>query len=225
MHAEGNISLYAMAVIAKEPNGKVAIKQAADHGPTGTVLGLATGSLIGLLGGPVGMAVGAAAGTLGGALADLSNVGVGADFLDEVAQSLRSGKVAVVAEVEEQWVIPVDSRMEDVGGTVYRRWQSDVVDAQFERDIAALNAELDRLEAELRDATGQAKAKLQAKVDAAKQRLESRTWRSPARRASRRKRSRSETLSRFHRGRIEKGAIDLKRPHGPGTVLARLARC
>ncbi len=173
MHAEGNISLYAMAVIAKEPNGKVAIKQAADHGPTGTVLGLATGSLIGLLGGPVGMAVGAAAGTLGGALADLSNVGVGADFLDEVAQSLRPGKVAVVAEVEEQWVIPVDSRMEDVGGTVYRRSRSDVVDAQFERDIAALNADLDQLQAELRDATSQAKAKLQAKVDAARQRLES----------------------------------------------------
>src|SRR5262249_30018638 len=133
MHAEGSIALYAIAVIAKEPTGKVSVKQAADQGPVGTVLGLATGSLIGLLRGPVGRAGGAAAGTLGGSLADLANVGVGADFLDEVAQSLRPGKAAVVAEVEEQWVIPVDSRMEDLGGTVFRRSRNDVVDAQVER--------------------------------------------------------------------------------------------
>jgi uncharacterized membrane protein len=172
MHDEGSIVLYAMAVIAKEPNGKVAVKQSADQGPVGTVLGTATGALVGLLGGPVGVAVGAAAGTLGGSLADLTNVGVGGDFLDEVSQSLRPGKAAVVAEVEERWVIPLDSRMEDLGGTVFRRSRRDVVDAQIERDGAALRADIDQLNAELKDASGKAKAKLQAKVDAAKQRLE-----------------------------------------------------
>jgi uncharacterized membrane protein len=173
MHVEGSIALYAMAVIAKEPSGKVSIKQTADQGPVGTVLGLATGSLIGLLGGPAGVAVGAAAGTLGGSLSDLANAGVGADFLDEVAQYLQPGKAAVVAEVEEQWVIPVDSRMEDLGGTVFRRSRYDVIDMQMEREIAALDAEVDQLQAEAKGATGKSKAKLQAQVDAAKQRLES----------------------------------------------------
>jgi hypothetical protein len=42
MHDEGSIVLYAMAIIAKEPNGKMAVKQAADQGPGGTVLGMAT---------------------------------------------------------------------------------------------------------------------------------------------------------------------------------------
>src|SRR5262245_10766424 len=173
MDDEGSIVLYAMAVIAKEPNGKVAIKQSADQGPAGTVLGTATGALVGLLGGPAGVVAGAAAGTLGGSLVDLANVGVGSDFLDEAAQSLRPGKTAVVAEVEEQWVTPLDSRMEDLGGTVFRRSRRDIVDAQIGRDAAALQAEIDQLNAELKDASGKARAKLQAKADATKQRLES----------------------------------------------------
>jgi len=173
LHAEGDLVLYAMAVIAKDANGKVAMKESFDEWPVGTALGLATGALIGLLGGPVGVAVGAAAGTLGGSLIDLAEIGVGADFLGEVSQALRPGKTAVVAEVEEQWVIPVETRMEDLGGTVFRRSRSDVVDAQIERNVAALNAEAELLQAEAKDATGKAKAKLQAKVDDAKQRLES----------------------------------------------------
>ena len=52
LHAEGSITLYASAVIAKDADGKVTVKQAADQGPLGTAVGLVTGSLIGLLGGP-----------------------------------------------------------------------------------------------------------------------------------------------------------------------------
>lgn len=173
LHDEGSIDLYAMAVIAKEQNGKVAVKQSADQGPAGTILGMATGALVGLLGGPAGVAAGAMAGTAGGSLVDLANVGVGTDFLDDVSQLLRPGKAAVVAEVEERWVTPLDTRMEDLGGTVFRRSRRDVVDAQMERDAAALRDDINQLNAELKDASGKTKAKLQAKVDAAKQRLQS----------------------------------------------------
>ena len=46
LHAEGSLTLYATAVIAKDAKGAVGIKQAADQGPLGTRLGCATGSLI-----------------------------------------------------------------------------------------------------------------------------------------------------------------------------------
>ena len=62
LHAEGSITLYAAAVIAKDAQGKVTVKQAADQGPAGTALGFATGGLIGMLGGPAGVALGAATG-------------------------------------------------------------------------------------------------------------------------------------------------------------------
>jgi uncharacterized membrane protein len=171
LDSEGSITLYAAAVIAKDSKGKVDIKQVDDQGPAGTLAGLATGSLIGLLGGPVGLAVGAATGALAGSLYDLADVGVGSDFLDEVSQYLVPGKAAVVAEVDEDWVTPLDTRMDTLGGVVFRRGRAEYTDAQIERELEAEDAELDELEAERDKAFGEAKAKLQAKVDATKKRL------------------------------------------------------
>jgi uncharacterized membrane protein/sporulation protein YlmC with PRC-barrel domain len=169
---EGSINLYAKAVIARDADGKLAVKQEGDMGPVGTAVGLLTGSLIGLIGGPVGVAIGASFGMSGGMVYDLAHLGVGEDFLAEVEKSLLPGKAAVVAEVWEEWTVPVDSRMEALGGVVFRRTRTEVLDAQIERDAAALNAELTELETERDRATGETRAKLQAKVDAVKARLQ-----------------------------------------------------
>jgi uncharacterized membrane protein len=172
LHAEGAITLYAMAVIAKDAGGKVTVKEAADQGPLGTGVGLVTGSLIGLLGGPAGVAIGAGAGMYGGLLYDLATVGVGDDFLAEVGARLQPGKTAVIAEVGEDWSMPVDVRMEAAGGVVIRRGLGEVQDALIERDTEALEAEIAQMKAEHAQATGNAKAKLQAKIDAAKAKLQ-----------------------------------------------------
>jgi len=172
LHAEGSLTLYATAVIARDAEGKVNVKQAADQGPLGTVLGFTTGSLIGLLGGPVGLAVGAAAGGIAGSLYDLAQVGVGDDFLTEVSQNLLPGNAAVVAEVDEDWVTPLDTRMETIGGVVFRRNRGEFIDAQIEQEIAADRAELAELKAEYDQAVGDSKAKLKAKIEAAHNRLQ-----------------------------------------------------
>jgi uncharacterized membrane protein len=174
LHAEGSLTLYAAAVIAKDVEGQVSVKQAEDEGPLGTLLGLFTGSLIGILGGPVGLAVGASAGTLTGSLYDLARVGVSEDFLAEVSQNLTPGKLAVVADVNEEWVTPVDTRMEALGGVVFRRARGEFIDVQVEREMAADQAELDKLRAEYNKAVGDAKVKLQAKLEAAQNRFEAR---------------------------------------------------
>lgn len=140
LHDEGSLTLYATAVIAKDAKGVVSVKQAADQGPLGTALGFATGSLIGLLGGPVGLAIGATAGTIGGSVYDMAQLGVGEDFLAEVSQYLLPGKVAVIAEIDEEWVTPLDTRMEQLGGIVFRCVRGEFIDAQIEREIAADNA-------------------------------------------------------------------------------------
>ena len=41
----------------------------------------------------------------------MNEAGVDADFLDEVSVALTPGKSAVVAEVDEAWVAPVDTRL------------------------------------------------------------------------------------------------------------------
>ncbi len=169
---EGSLNLYAKAVIARDANGKVTVKQAGDEGPVGTAVGLLTGSLLGLLGGPVGVAIGVGLGMSGGMLYDLAQLGVGEDYLNEVGKSLLPGKAAVVAEVWEEWMLPVDSRMEALGGVVFRSTRMDIVDEQIERDNAALNADLDEMEAEYAQASAEAKKKLQLKIDATKAKMQ-----------------------------------------------------
>ncbi len=169
---EGSINLYTKAVIIRDAGGKVEVMELSDKGPQGTAVGLLTGSLVGLVGGPVGLLIGAGAGTVGGSLFDLVSMGLGEDFLYEVGESLRPGKSAVVAEVWERWVLPVDTRMEALGGVVFRRVRRDILDDQIERDVATLKVEIAELEAERDQATGEAKGKLQKRVDAAKARLQ-----------------------------------------------------
>ena len=172
LHDECSITLYAAAVISKDPKGKISVKQEADQGAFGTVLGFATGSLIGLLGGPVGLAAGIATGTIAGSLYDIVHLGVGDSFLAEASKQLTPGKMAVVAEIDEEWVTPLDTRMEHLGGVVIRRARGEFIDAQIEREIAADKAEFAKLKVECEQAVGETKAKLQAKIETSHNRLQ-----------------------------------------------------
>ena len=165
LDGEGSISVYAYAVLAKDGNGVVTIKQGDDSGPLGTLVGTSLGSLIGLLGGPVGLAVGAASGFVAGAGADLDNARIGDDFIQDVSNVLTPTKVAVVAEVEEDWITPVDTRMEALGGNVHRRTLSEVRNTVDDEEIAAMKADLAQMKAELAKAHADRKAKIQEKIN------------------------------------------------------------
>jgi len=128
LNGEGSIAIYAETVLTKNGDGTTTMKQESDQGPLGTLGGTAFGSLIGLLGGPAGFVAGAAAGALAGSVADLDNARVGADFVDDVNKKLSPGRVAVIAEIDEDWTTPVDTRMEALGGTVFRRALADARD-------------------------------------------------------------------------------------------------
>lgn len=171
LHAEGSLTVYATAVIAKDAKGVVSVKQGSDQDPLGTVLGFGIGALIGLLGGPAGMAIGAASGTLAGSMYDIARLGIGDDFLDEASRRLSPGRCAVVAEIDEDWVTPLDARMEQLDAFVTRRPRADFIDAQIEQELAADRAEIARLKAEYNEAVGDAKTRLKATLDAAQKHL------------------------------------------------------
>jgi uncharacterized membrane protein len=166
LHYKGDITLYATAVIAKDASGALSMKESSDEGPVGTALGLLTGSVVGLLGGPVGVVVGASLGTVTGLIYDMVQSGINLDFLDDVSQALIPGKTAVLAEVDETWETPVDTKLGSLGALIFRRGRSGVVEDQMVRDAAALNAELDQLEDELEHAAAENRAAVQQKIDA-----------------------------------------------------------
>ncbi len=165
LDAEGSISVYGYAVLVKHTDGSATVKQGDDTGPLGTLLGTSLGSLIGLLGGPAGLAIGATAGMVTGAAADLDNARIGEDFLDDVTKGLLPNRVAVVAEIEEDWTTPVDTRMEAIGGTVFRRALSSVRDTVDDEEIAAMKADVAQLKAEHAKAHADRKAKLLEKLN------------------------------------------------------------
>ena len=162
---EGSISVYGYAVIAKNAEGTASVKQGDDAGPLGTLVGTSLGSLIGLLGGPAGVAIGAAAGMGAGSAVDIDNSRIGDDFIADVTKQLLPKKVALVAEIEEDWTTPVDTRMEAIGGTVYRRALSDVNHQVNQEDVAAMKADMAQLKAEHAQARADRKAKLETKIN------------------------------------------------------------
>ena len=164
LEREGSFSIYAGAVVVKHADGTVSVKQLDDSGPIGTLTGTAVGSLIGVLGGPVGLAIGVASGLALGALYDADDIRVGEGFLDDVSKSLTPNKVAVVAEVEEEWTTPVDTKMEALGGTVLRRALWEVEKTVDEQEGAAMEADLEQLKSEISKAHADRKAKLQKKI-------------------------------------------------------------
>lgn len=171
LHGEGSVSVYGAAIIACEEDGSVQIRDAGDQGPIGTAIGMLTGALFGALGGPAGLALGTAAGGMIGAGVDVLNLGFGYDFVEEVSGKLEPGKVAIVAEIEESWTTPLDARMAELEAEVVRRSRVEVEDEQFERDVAAAEAEYEALKEELATTHATNKAAVQAKLDAAREGL------------------------------------------------------
>jgi uncharacterized membrane protein len=170
LHRDGSITLYSGAVVAKEASGKLSVREGGEV-PEGTFFGLLTGSLIGILGGPIGLAVGASTGTLIGAAFDLTRAGISDDFLEEMSTYLLPGKAAVITELDEEWQAPIDTRMEALGGHVFRRNRIAVEDAYYEKQIAADREELAALEAELKKASAERKARLEARIEDTRHKL------------------------------------------------------
>jgi len=165
LDGEGSIGVYGYAVLAKNADGSASVKQGDDVGPIGSLVGTSLGSLIGVLAGPVGLAVGASAGLLAGAAADVNNAGIGYDFIDDVSKVLLPNKVAIIAEIDEEWTTPVDTRMEAIGGTVFRRALSEVKEQIHDENVAAMKADLAQLKAEHAKAHADRKAKIQEKIN------------------------------------------------------------
>ena len=162
---EGSIVVYAHAVIAKNADGTTTLRQSDDPGPLGSVLGTSLGSLIGLLGGPTGLAIGTVAGLFAGSAADLHNARISDEFVDDVTKELLPNRFALVAEIQEDWTTPVDTRMEAIGGIVFRRAMSDVTHTVNNEDVAAMKADVAQMKAEHAKSHADRKAKLQEKIN------------------------------------------------------------
>ncbi|SEQ15739.1 Uncharacterized membrane protein [Thalassovita taeanensis] len=168
---EGSISLFSNAVVLKDAEGAIEVKNVQTEGPLGTAIGAVLGGLVGLLAGPIGAVAGLAGGVMAGGLYDLYNVGVSNTFVKSITDELSPGKAAVIAEVAETWMTPLDTRMEALGGIVVRSFRHDVEDQQITREIDVQSAEYHRLKSAVSHKAIETEGNLQVRLDATKKTL------------------------------------------------------
>lgn len=172
LHRARSLTLVRWAVVQKDAKGAVAVKEVGDPEVGNTVFGALLGGLAGVLGGPVGAAMGMSIGAVFGALGDLRDLDVGEDFLEQVSAELTNGRSAVVAEVFETWVAPLDAEIEAAGGVLVRQIRFDFEDEKAAREAEAERRELERLRAEWRQATEEQKARLKASIERTEAKLQ-----------------------------------------------------
>ena len=134
------VTVHGTAIIHRDELGQIQVDTKEIHPALGTAVGVGIGALLGALAGPAGAAVGAAGGAAlgaatGGALGigvDLNRASTRFQATDETRSVLLVGQSAVIADVSEDWTPPIDTRMRELGGIVYRRAKSDLEnDAMF----------------------------------------------------------------------------------------------
>src|SRR5262249_7185517 len=133
---EGLITVHGTAVVHRTEWGEYQVDTKETHPVLATAVGVGVGALLGALAGPAGAAagaakgagIGAASGAAVGGGTDLARAGIRDQASSETAGLLRAGQSAVIADVSEDSSALIDTRMRDLGGTVYRRSRSSLND-------------------------------------------------------------------------------------------------
>jgi uncharacterized membrane protein len=122
------VGIVDAAVIRKNEDGKLDIKETADLSPgRGAARGALIGGAISLLAGPLGLVAGA--GALIGGLAAKRDAGFSDERLERLGEALEPGTSAIVAIVEHTWVAELENEL--------REAHADVTTEEIAQDIAA----------------------------------------------------------------------------------------
>ena len=143
-------SFVTQAIIVKKENGVVSPLDRFDTAAaTGkdTVFGGIVGALVGILGGPIGVLLGGSYGALVGATVDSVEALGNACMIEQIAEKLPDGEVALVALAAEEDEAILDAKLNKFK-SVIARFDAAVVAAEVEQaqEMAAEMARLARRE-------------------------------------------------------------------------------
>jgi uncharacterized membrane protein len=126
---KGLIRIDNAAVLTKDANGKVHIKETADMGGgKGAAIGGVAGAAIGLIAGPALLVPIVVGGLIGGLAAKLRDSGFSNKRLASIGESLKPGSSAIIAVVEHVWVKAVEEQLANEA--------TELVVAELKADVA-----------------------------------------------------------------------------------------
>jgi uncharacterized membrane protein len=159
------------ALVERDQNGKLQIKDSFDD-ETGvpTAGGGLVGMLLGVIAGPYGMLLGLTGGALAGGKYELDRGDQQDEVLTKINAAINPGHTVLVAQISEPSIEVLDKAMGDLGGTVIRRSEADVLteleaaeDAAKAAQAAARKAVRDKKMAEVKEKREDRIAALKAK--------------------------------------------------------------
>jgi uncharacterized membrane protein len=113
------IGIENAAVIVKDDNGKVHIKEMGDMGGgQGAVVGGVLGAVVGLIFPPSILLTGAIGAAVGGLAAKFVDAGFPNEQLKEIGESLTNGSSAILAIIEHRWVVEAERELQAAGAKV-----------------------------------------------------------------------------------------------------------
>jgi uncharacterized membrane protein len=170
--AEGRIGLQSAAVVERTEDGELRIPEDTDNvGPVGLASGSLVGMLIGVLGGPVGVLIGWGAGALMGGAFDLDRAETSDEALGVLGRAIPPGSTALIASVTEPAVEVIDGEMKKLGGEVTRRPAADVMDELESAEDAAAAASREARRTVRQKRKAEAKASYDERVGKLKEKL------------------------------------------------------
>ena len=125
------------AALVKKENGVCIALDMFDTGAStknDTMTGGLIGMLMGVLGGPIGMLFGAAAGSYIGMSLDAADTVYGASMVEQIADKLDDGMVAIIAFTGEETADTLDEKLSKFD-TVIARFDADVVAEEVDEAI------------------------------------------------------------------------------------------
>ncbi|EDM35799.1 hypothetical protein PBAL39_06456 [Pedobacter sp. BAL39] len=138
-----DLSIGEIYVLAKDLDGKIAIRSAKDTSEgMAAVGGGILGGLLGLLAGPLGLIVGVAGGMIAGAAGETLKAEELSDYLDDIAANIPDGKAVLIAHIWEDWETPLDTMLSPLT-TDIRRFSIN------EKFFLPVQTEMDKLEADI----------------------------------------------------------------------------
>ena len=125
------------AALVKKENGVCTVLDMFDTGAStknDTMTGGLIGMLMGVLGGPIGMLFGAAAGSYAGMSLDAADTAYGASMVEQIADKLDDGMVAIIAFAGEETTAALDEKLSKFD-TVIARFDADAVAEEVDEAI------------------------------------------------------------------------------------------
>lgn len=132
--AGGTTYLVSAAALVKKENGACRLLDGFDTGADttkGTAVGGVVGMLVGALAGPIGMLLGLSTGSLIGMSSDAGKAAYGASMLEQIADKLDDDTVAIIAITDEESEEALDGRL-SAYDTVIARFDAKAVAAEVD---------------------------------------------------------------------------------------------